>query len=122
MRMDIENSPGALAGRQGQAARDGMGQRLLGAGAMCGNCLCCRLLRDPGRERRVAALTVEHGIGVLWHHAASTLNAATPSGGGRVLPDVGRTIPVSIAPVSPQLLRSSKNRAKPSLAKWLGLS
>jgi hypothetical protein len=88
MRMDIENSPSALAGRQGQAARDSMGKRLLGAGAMCGNCLCCMALRDPCRERRVAALTPEHGNGVLWHHAASTLNAANPIGGGHAFPEI----------------------------------
>jgi hypothetical protein len=85
MRMDIENSPGAQAGRYGPAARDSLGQRLLGAGAMCRNCLCCMKLRDHGRERRIAELTPEHGIGVLWHHAASTLNAAIPIGGGPCL-------------------------------------
>jgi hypothetical protein len=78
MRMDIENSPGAQAGRHEPAARDILGQRFLCAGAMCGNCLCCMALRDPCRERRAAKLTWEHGIGVLWHHAASTLNAANP--------------------------------------------
>jgi hypothetical protein len=86
--MDIENSPGAQAGRHGPAARDIMGRRLIGAGAMCGNCLCCTALRDPCRERRVAALNLERGGGVLWHHAASTLNAAIPSGGGRVFPKI----------------------------------
>jgi hypothetical protein len=83
MRMDIENSPGAQAGGYGPAARDGLGQHLLGGGATCGNCLCCMQLRDPRRERRAAMLLLEHGIGVLWHHAASTLNAAILNGAAR---------------------------------------
>jgi hypothetical protein len=61
MRMDIENSPGALAGHKGQAARDRLGLRHFGAGAMCGNCLCCMQLRDPRRERRVTTLIAEYG-------------------------------------------------------------
>jgi hypothetical protein len=36
MRMDIENSPGAQAGHLMSAARDGLGLRLGGGGAMCG--------------------------------------------------------------------------------------
>jgi len=71
--MDIENSPGAQAGRYRPAAREIMGQRLLGAGAMCGNCLCCMALRDPCRERRIATLGLEHGSGVLWHHCSVNL-------------------------------------------------
>jgi hypothetical protein len=62
--MDIENSPGALAGLCVSAARDGMGHALCGGGEMCGNCLCCPMLRDHRRERRVAKLTSEHGSGV----------------------------------------------------------
>jgi hypothetical protein len=64
MRMDIENSPGAQAGHLMSAARDGLGQRLGGGGAMCGYCLCCLLPRDPRRERRMASPTWEHGNGV----------------------------------------------------------
>jgi hypothetical protein len=74
--MDIENSPGAQAGMSWPAARDSRGQRLSGGGEMFGNCLCCTMLRDPRRERRGTKLTWEHGDGVLWHHAASTLIAA----------------------------------------------
>jgi hypothetical protein len=117
MRMDIENSPGAQTGRQGPAARDILGQRLLGAGVMCGNCLCCMALRDPCRERRVTTLSPEHGSVVSWHHAASTLNAVIPGGSGSIGPNVGTTTPVSIAPVAPQPLLRSKYRAKPSMAK-----
>jgi hypothetical protein len=76
MRMDIENSPGAQAGVSWPAARDSLGQRLSGDDEMFGNCLCCILLRDPCRERRGTMLVWEHGEGVLWHHAASTLIAA----------------------------------------------
>src|SRR5688572_16299756 len=96
---------------------------------MCGNCLCCVKRRDPRRDRRMAMLLCEHGRGVLWHHAASTLNVAyigllgrpgaamrEPIGGDRRLPDIGRTNPVSIAPVGPQPLRWSKYRPKPSFA------
>jgi hypothetical protein len=122
MRMDIENSPGALAGHKGQAARDRLGLRHFGAGAMCGNCLCCMQLRDPRRERRVTTLIAEHGSVVSWHHAASTLNAVIPIGSGGVVPNVGMTSPVSIAPVTPQPLLRSKNRSKPSLAKCPSLS
>jgi hypothetical protein len=122
MRMDIENSPGALAGRHEPAAREIRGQRFLSDGAMCGNCLCCMALRDLRRERRAATLSWEHGSGVLWHHVASTLNAAIPSEGGRVSPKFGATVPVSIAPALPQPLRLPKNRRKPRLAKSPGLS
>jgi hypothetical protein len=65
MRMDIENSPGALAGSEMPAARDGLGQRLFGGGAMCGICLCCMAVRDPCRERRIATLLSKRGISVL---------------------------------------------------------
>jgi hypothetical protein len=82
MRMDIENSPGAGRGPDGPAARNNMGQRFGGGGAMCGNCLYCLLLRDHCRERRMAKLETEHGVGVLWHHAASTLKTADPKGRG----------------------------------------
>jgi hypothetical protein len=81
MRIDIENSPGAQAGPW-SAARDTEGQRRCGGGTMCENCLCCMLPRDPRRDRRVAKSGIEHGSGVLWHHAASTLNAANPKGRG----------------------------------------
>jgi len=64
MRMDIENSPGALAGLCMSAARDGIGHALCGDGEMCGNCLCCMLFRVFVRERRVAKLAVEQGSGV----------------------------------------------------------
>jgi hypothetical protein len=80
MRMDIEISPSAQAGRERPAARDSQGQRLFGVGEMCGNCLCCMKLRDPRRDRRAATLLVEHGKGVLWHHVASTLIAANLNG------------------------------------------
>jgi len=80
--MDIENSPGAQAGHYMSAARDGLGRRFGGAGVMCGNCLCCLLPGDPGRERRMTVPIWEHGNGVSWHHAASTLNAADPKGSG----------------------------------------
>jgi hypothetical protein len=50
MRIDIENSPGAQAGGFLPAARDSLGHRLVGDGAMFGNCLCYMMLRDPRRE------------------------------------------------------------------------
>jgi hypothetical protein len=118
MRIDIENSPGAQAGHFWPTARDSLGQRLQGDGAMFGNCLCCMLLRDPCRERRVASSNREHGNGVYWHHAASTLNAAQPGGGGgRPSGYSETTISVSIAPVRPQPLQWSKYRLKRRLAK-----
>jgi hypothetical protein len=114
MRMDIKNSPGAQAGGYGPAARDSMSQRRVGGGAMCGNCLCCMKLRDPCRERRVATLLCEHGNGVLWHHAASTLNAASYAE-RPVVPNIETTTAVSIAPASPQLPERPKKSQEPAL-------
>jgi len=108
MRIDIENSPGAQAGPYWPAARDGLGQRLFSDGAICGNCLCCMAVRDPCRERRAAKLTVEHGNGVLWHHAASTLNAAKPNGRGVRPSKAGTAMPVSIHTAAPQPMLGQK--------------
>jgi len=75
MRMDIENSPGALGPLQA-GARDGGGHGRCGDGEMFDYCLCC--VTHPGhrREKRANRLECEQATGVLWCHAASTSKTA----------------------------------------------
>ena len=94
MRMDIENSPGAQAGLAGRRRAIIVGQRLV------------RRWRDvrklPLLHVAIAIivandapprLVAEQASGVLWRHAASTLNAADPMDAARLrLPKLGRAV------------------------------